>query len=74
VFTNISDPAHGHVGLYSGASSSKIMLLGGNQASSGATNCSKGYGQSRIETTSHNINPKRNKKVSHQFLAQIRRA
>lgn len=74
VFTNISDSSHGHVGFYSGSNTSKIMLLGGNQASSGATNCSKGYGQSRIETTSHYINPKKNKKLSHQFLSHICRS
>ena len=70
VFTDISDNAHGHVGLfYSQASAETISILGGNQAGESRTNCGPGYRQSKINVSQMSLNPKRSSSVSSHYLS-----
>jgi uncharacterized protein (TIGR02594 family) len=74
VFTDIGDPAHGHVGLFlPGAAKGSVLCLGGNQEGRGATNCGPGYRQSKIKPVEMSQNSKRQRSVSGHFLATIRR-
>ncbi len=76
VFTDIAKRGYGHVGFYNPdfkVTPDHVAILGGNQASDGATNCAAGYGTSRITTVSQPINGKRKTRTAGKYLAQVRR-
>lgn len=69
VFTNIGDPAHGHVGLFLSKTNETVEVLGGNQLGQSQTNCGPGYRKSKIAPVHMAINPTRSRAVSISYLA-----
>lgn len=70
VFTDLDDPAHGHVALFSGfEGDSKVKILGANQSGSSPTACGPGYRRSKVSYTVFPINPARDSAVFSKYLA-----
>jgi uncharacterized protein (TIGR02594 family) len=69
VFTDVSDHAHGHVGIYMSSHGETLSVLGGNQAGNSTTNCGPGFRRSKITIADIPINPKRERSVGVHYLA-----
>jgi len=74
VFTDIDNPAEGHVGLFVGfADGDKITVLGGNQKGDEETRCGPGFLKSYITFEDVEINRARRMTDNGLYLRQIRR-
>ncbi len=74
IFTEVDNPAEGHVGLFSGfVDGDKISVLGGNQKGDEETNCGPGFPKSYITFEDVEINAARRKTDNGLYLRAIRR-
>jgi uncharacterized protein (TIGR02594 family) len=74
IFTEVDNPAEGHVGLFSGfVDGDKISVLGGNQKGDEETNCGPGFPKSYITFEDVEINAVRRKTDNGLYLRAIRR-
>ena len=74
IFTEVDNPAEGHVGLYCGVvPGEKITVLGGNQKGDEETNCGPGFPKSYITFEDVEINAARRPTENGLYLHQIRR-
>jgi uncharacterized protein (TIGR02594 family) len=74
IFTEVDNPAEGHVGLFSGfVEGEKISVLGGNQKGDEETNCGPGFLKSYITFEDVEINAARRMTDNGLYLHQIRR-
>ena len=74
IFTQLDNPAEGHVGLFSGfVAGEKISVLGGNQKGDEETTCGPGFPKSYITFEDVEINAARRPTDNGLYLHQIRR-